>query len=247
MIYKIQIKRLLAIPIGVFLSICTNATNPYDVSFGNEYTIECTQLTEKEINSLLKQDTTQLDVIYTEIVNRFDNFTILEKAKFYQKYKSLRRKSTIGLSPQDKRMMDSCIRLTCKNLNSFTTLQTLFSEADNYCRVLFNEEIEIKNRVDISPDNKTIPYYLIVNPQKFAGNSEYDMSDLKPSGELLITPGGVIKAMSFSDGWKKVVSYNRKSVAVDWVQVNINYYVWPYLGDDKFPKTYVFIKASDNP
>lgn len=91
-----------------------------------------------------------------------------------------------------------------------------------------------------------IPYYLIINPKKFATGQAYDTSDLKPSGELLITAGGVIKAMSFSDGWKKVITYNRREATPGWIQVNIDYFVWPYSREGN-PNTYVFIKSSDNP
>lgn len=147
--------------VGLLILNNVNAIDPYDSPFGNEYTLECSQMVEKELNALLQRNTQQIEDVYNGIINRFENFTIIEKAKYFQKYNSLRKKKIRDLSAEDREVAKSYSKSTVVNLRSYKTLDLLFSEASDYCSSLFKEEKGKRNKVEISPNDRTntiLPY-----------------------------------------------------------------------------------------
>ena len=61
--------------------------------------------------------------------------------------------------------------------------------------------------VTVQDYDRSIQYYLPFNLQAVATGRSFTTDDLQASGRLLLTPGGVVKAMEFSDGYKKVYKF----------------------------------------
>lgn len=218
--------------------------DPNHSSYGAEYTSECFNLLDKEINLIYSKDLSLLNTFYLDLSNRISNLTIAERAKFVKKYFTLRRarirnEGSNGINENLKYLQNNSAALSSMRL-----LQQLTNEAEDYNHQLWKEEVAIRNEVKIDVSDRPISYY-IISPEIFISNTQVTTNDLRPSGQLLLTKGGIIKAYSDSQGWHKVIHYSKKVVAKGWSQINLDYYVWPYFGDGQYPKTWVIIKDED--
>lgn len=73
--------------------------------------------------------------------------------------------------------------------------------------------------VEVKDTDHSIQYYLPINVQKFATGQPFTTDDLQASGRLLLTQGGFLKAMEFSDGYKKVYSFRCEPIGSGWYMV----------------------------
>lgn len=75
---------------------------------------------------------------------------------------------------------------------------------------------------NIESTDRMITYYVISNPQKFVTDEPYTTDDLKESGNLLVTAGGVLKAVDLGN-WRKVEKYFVRTACVGWKRIEIEY------------------------
>ena len=73
--------------------------------------------------------------------------------------------------------------------------------------------------VTVQDYDRSIQYYLPFNVQAVATGRPLTTNDLQVSGRLLLTPGGVVKAMEFSDGYKKVYKFRCEPIGNGWWQI----------------------------
>ena len=73
--------------------------------------------------------------------------------------------------------------------------------------------------VSVQDYDRSIQYYLPFNVQAVATGRPLTTNDLQVSGRLLLTPGGVVKAMEFSDGYKKVYKFRCEPIGNGWWQI----------------------------
>ena len=73
--------------------------------------------------------------------------------------------------------------------------------------------------VTVHDYDRSIQYYLPFNVQAVATGRPLTTNDLQASGRLLLTPGGVVKAMEFSDGYKKVYKFRCEPIGNGWWQI----------------------------
>lgn len=70
--------------------------------------------------------------------------------------------------------------------------------------------------VKVKDTDRSIQYYLPMNIQAWANGQAQTTNDLSASGRLLLTSGGNVKAMEFSDGYKKVYSFRCEPIGSGW-------------------------------
>ncbi len=70
--------------------------------------------------------------------------------------------------------------------------------------------------VEIKDTDHSVQYYLPFNLQAFVNGQPYTTNDLQASGRLLLTSGGNVKALEFSDGYKKVYSFRCEPIGSGW-------------------------------
>ena len=70
--------------------------------------------------------------------------------------------------------------------------------------------------VEIKDTDRSVQYYLPFNIQAIANGQPFTTNDLQASGRLLLTPGGNVKGMEFSDGYKKVYSFRCEPIGNGW-------------------------------
>lgn len=218
--------------------------DPTHSSYGAEYTSECFNLLDKEINLIYSKDLSLLNTFYLNLSNRISNLAITERAKFVKKYFTLRRSRIRGERGKSIEENLEYLQNNLASLPSMPLLQQLINEAEDYNHQLWEEEVAIRNEVKIDVSDRPISFYYIA-PEKFFSNTHITTNDLRPSGQLLLTKGGIIKAFSDAQGWHKVIHYSKKVVAKGWSQINLVYYVWPYFGDGEYPNTWVIVKDAD--
>jgi len=73
--------------------------------------------------------------------------------------------------------------------------------------------------VTVQDYDRSIQYYLPFNVQAVATGRPLTTNDLQASGRLLLTHGGVVKAMEFSDGYKKVYKFRCEPIDNGWWQI----------------------------
>lgn len=73
--------------------------------------------------------------------------------------------------------------------------------------------------VEVKDSDRSVQYYIPINVQKFATGQPFTTDDLQASGRLLLTQGGVVKALEFSDGYKKVYSFRCEPIGSGWYMV----------------------------
>lgn len=223
--------------------IDTFAIDPYTDYYGSEYTQEVFTLSQEVIAAIRSNNSEKLNTIIENINNRLSGMDISERAKLYQKFE--RTNKRLIRESRDKDQLESNAEKILPTLPSVQLLKIFAKEAEKYNRDLFKAEEKARNKVEILPTDKTIKFYLAINPQKFATGADYTTDDLKPSGELLITQNGIFKAFTDSDGWHRIISYNRKTIAPGWTQVNVEYYLWPYFGQGSNPDIFFIIRDAD--
>lgn len=241
--FKNLIKFFIHIFIIFITSLRSFAINPYSEYYGSEYTEECYNYAEAIISGLQSHDKDRINNTLSNINRRLSKLTIGERAKLYQNFKRIYKKKINNLSDE----IDSYARQIMPTLPSSTLFDIYATEAENYNRELYRKEKDEKNKVEILPTDRTIKYYLL--PPSKALNAingeEYTTDDLKSSGEVLITKEGILKAFTISSGWRRIISYKRKSIAHGWSQIDIQYYEFGYWGPDGNPSTFFIIKDSD--
>lgn len=73
--------------------------------------------------------------------------------------------------------------------------------------------------VEVKDSDRSVQYYLPMNIQAWVNGQPQTTNDLKASGRLLLTSGGNVKAMEFSDGYKKVYSFRCESIGNSWYKI----------------------------
>ena len=73
--------------------------------------------------------------------------------------------------------------------------------------------------VGVKDTDRSIQYYLPMNYQAWANGQAQTTNDLRASGRLLLTSGGNVKAMEFSDGYKKVYSFRCEPMGAGWYKI----------------------------
>lgn len=73
--------------------------------------------------------------------------------------------------------------------------------------------------VEVKDTDRSIQYYLPMNIQAWANGQAQTTNDLRASGRLLLTSGGNVKAMEFSDGYKKVYSFRCEPIGGGWYKI----------------------------
>lgn len=74
-------------------------------------------------------------------------------------------------------------------------------------------------RVEISDTDRSVQYYLPMNVDKWANGEAFTTGDLRPSGRLLLTSGGNVKAAEYSSGFQKVYSFRCEPIGGGWYEV----------------------------
>lgn len=82
-----------------------------------------------------------------------------------------------------------------------------------------NKEWKDLELVEVKDSDRSVQYYLPINVQKFATGQPFTTDDLQASGRLLLTQGGVVKALEFSDGYKKVYSFRCEPIGSGWYEI----------------------------
>lgn len=67
------------------------------------------------------------------------------------------------------------------------------------------------DEVTYSPTDYTLTYYVAWNVDKVARGEPFTTDDLIESGSLLFTQNGIVKAIEFSSGWKKVNHFTKRT------------------------------------
>lgn len=73
--------------------------------------------------------------------------------------------------------------------------------------------------VEMKDTDRSVQFYLPFNVQAVANGQPFTTNDLQASGRLLLTSGGNVKAMEFSDGYKKVYSFRCEPIGGGWYQI----------------------------
>lgn len=73
--------------------------------------------------------------------------------------------------------------------------------------------------VEMQDLDRSVQYYLPFNIQAIATGQPFTTNDLQASGRLLLTSGGNVKAMQFSDGYKRVYSFRCESIGRGWYRI----------------------------
>lgn len=71
----------------------------------------------------------------------------------------------------------------------------------------------------MNDSDRSVQYYLAFNVQKFAKGEPFTTDDLQASGRLLLTSGGNVKAMGYSDGYRKVYSFRCEPIGAGWYKI----------------------------
>ena len=82
-----------------------------------------------------------------------------------------------------------------------------------------NDEYKDPEAVTVEANDRSVQFYLPMNIQAFANGQQQTIDDLRPSGRLLLTPGGNVKAAEYSNGYKKVYSFRCESIGYGWYKV----------------------------
>lgn len=101
-------------------------------------------------------------------------------------------------------------------LSFFLTIITLLSCGNGQGN---NNQWEDPEIVQMSDQDRSVQYYLAFNVQKFANGEPFTTDDLQASGRLLLTSGGNVKAMEFSDGYHKVYSFRCEPIGGGWHRI----------------------------
>ena len=73
--------------------------------------------------------------------------------------------------------------------------------------------------VEMQDSDRSVQYYLPFNIEAVATGRPLTTNDLQASGRLLLTSGGNVKAMRFSDGYKRVYSFRCEPIGSGWYRI----------------------------
>jgi hypothetical protein len=73
--------------------------------------------------------------------------------------------------------------------------------------------------VEMQDSDRSVQYYLPFNLKALATGEPLTTDDLQASGRLLLTSGGNVKAMRFSDGYKRVYSFRCEPIGGGWYRI----------------------------
>lgn len=243
MIFNKFMKLFISIFLIFYSVLKSYAIDPYSEYYGSEYTEECNNFAEAVISGLQSHDEVLINNTLSDINKRLSKLTIGDRAKLYQKFRRIYKKKIKSLSDE----IDSYARQIIPTLHASSLFDIYATEAENYNRELYRKEKEEKNKVNILPTDRTIKYYSLP-PSKAIhaiNGEEYTTDDLKPSGKVLISKGGLIKAFTISSGWRRIISYKREPIAPGWSQIDFTYYEFGYSERDGDPSLFFIIKDSD--
>ena len=82
-----------------------------------------------------------------------------------------------------------------------------------------NKQWKDPESVEVKDSDRSVQYYLPFNVQAIATGQPFTTNDLQASGRLLLTSGGNVKAMEFSDGYKRVYSFRCESIGNGWYAI----------------------------
>ena len=91
--------------------------------------------------------------------------------------------------------------------------------------------------VEVQDNDRSVQYYLPYNIQAIANGQPYTTDDLEASGRLLLTSGGNVKAMEFSEGYRRVYSFRCEPIGLGWYQITC----WlrsPITGEEQMVECY---------
>lgn len=80
------------------------------------------------------------------------------------------------------------------------------------------------HKVEIANSDTMCDYYIMSNPQKFVSGASLDTSDLHYGGHLLLTQGGILKAIKYGSNWHEVEDYRSSFLSGGWYKVDIDFY-----------------------
>ena len=108
-----------------------------------------------------------------------------------------------------------------QSFNLFLVICLLLSATLCSCNFKNRNQNEWKDPeiVAVQDYDRSIQYYLPFNLEAVATGKPFTTDDLQASGRLLLTPGGIVKAMEFSDGYKKVYRFRCELVGNGWWQI----------------------------
>ena len=108
-----------------------------------------------------------------------------------------------------------------QSFNLFLVICSLLSATLCSCNFKNRNQNEWKDPeiLAVQDYDRSIQYYLPFNVQAVATGRPLTTNDLQVSGRLLLTPGGVVKAMEFSDGYKKVYKFRCEPIGNGWWQI----------------------------
>lgn len=86
--------------------------------------------------------------------------------------------------------------------------------------------------VEMTDSDRSVQYYLPMNITAWASGGELTTEDLQPSGRLLLTSGGNVKAAEYSDGYKKVHKFRCEPIGGGWYEVTC--WLWNTLADKEY-------------
>ena len=73
--------------------------------------------------------------------------------------------------------------------------------------------------VEVKDSDRSVQFYLPMNVQAWVNGNSQTTNDLKPSGRLLLTSDGNVKAMEFSNGYQKVYSFRCEPIGNGWYKI----------------------------
>ena len=73
--------------------------------------------------------------------------------------------------------------------------------------------------IQMSDTDRSVQFYVAFNVHKFANGEPFTTDDLQASGRLLLTPGGNVKAIEFSDGYHRVYSFRCEPLGGGWYKI----------------------------
>lgn len=82
-----------------------------------------------------------------------------------------------------------------------------------------NKQWKDPESVEVKESDLSVQYYLPLNNRVIVTGEPFTINDLQASGRLLLTSGGNIKAMEFSDGYKIVYSFRCEPIGRGWYKI----------------------------
>lgn len=82
-----------------------------------------------------------------------------------------------------------------------------------------NNQYKDTEFVEPKDSDRSVQFYLPMNYQAWANGVPQTTNDLRASGRLLLTSGGNVKAMEFSNGYQRVYSFRCEPIGDGWYRI----------------------------